>query len=199
MTFKRKPDPDCFSVVPVSPTVASSQTTTSNRAWGSPVGLLGSALACMKVKVTTESWNLWEVASKWQPQRQCPQTCGFRMERSHWDYVCKSMQGQRQGLKISPNISDVNKGSGCFSIRSRPGPLCDFLLTPQDSSSFSENPRVYKGMWDGMTVLPQNDLPFAEPAGLQILPALTGGIEMSWPRVCVQCSQACCPNNGLRG
>lgn len=78
---------------------------------------------------------------------------------------------------MSPNISDVNKGSGCFSIRSRcrrPGPLCDFLLTPQDSSSFYENPSVYKGMWDGMTVLPQNDLRFAEPGGLHILPH-TGG------------------------
>lgn len=199
MTFKRKPDADCFSVVPVSPTVASSQKTTSNRAWGSPVGLLGSGPSLHE----GQSHN-----RKLEPLGSCQQVTAskamltdlwLRMERSHWDYVCKSMQGQRQGLKMSPNISDVNKGSGCFSIQSRPGPLCDFLLTPQDSSSFYENPHVYKGMWDGMTVLPQNDLPFVEPASLQILPTLTVGIEMSWPRVCVQCSQACCPKNGLRG
>lgn len=25
--------------------------------------------------------------------------CGFRIEMSHWDYICKSMQVQMQGLE----------------------------------------------------------------------------------------------------
>jgi hypothetical protein len=142
--------------------------TAGNGAWGSLICLLVSALVCLKVKVTTESWKsrhrhcgLWEAASKWHLQRQCPQTIALEL-KGHTGIMSVSLCRFRcKAWNPRSNDSDMNNGSGGFSVTSegrRSGPLRVFSLTPQDSSPFSENVKVWmftKGWWDEMAAFPQ--------------------------------------------
>lgn len=109
MTLKTKSDPDCLPVVPVSSLCGLEADDSRQWSLGFPdlsVGFCPSVLEGQshnrKLEVKTQALRPLGSCQQVTLAKAVPTNHSFRTERSHWDYACKSMQVQMQGLETPP-------------------------------------------------------------------------------------------------